>query len=102
MRRRRVIVRFSAGPVWGDGPPQAQPGWDAHEAFIDELVAQGTVVMGGPYSDYGGSMVLLEGIDVEAARRLVDRDPFVRNGVFVLEDVREWTVYVDTLTAPAE
>jgi hypothetical protein len=23
-------------------------------------------------------------------------DPFVQNGVFVIEDVADWTVYVDT------
>jgi uncharacterized protein YciI len=98
VRRRRVIVRFAAGPAWGDGPPEAQPDWDAHERFIDDLVHRGAVVMGGPYADYTGSMVLLEGMSVEEVDRIVAADPFVQNGVFVLDDLREWVVYVDELS----
>jgi hypothetical protein len=31
----------------------------------------------------------------------MDADPFVANGVFVVDDVRDWTIYVDELTPPA-
>ena len=100
MRRKRVIVSFRAGPTWGEGPPQTQPNWDAHEAFVDDLVEGGTIVMGGPLSDHTGAMLLLEGVSTEEARRLVDQDPFVKNKVLVLDDVREWTIFVDRLTPP--
>jgi uncharacterized protein YciI len=94
-----VIVRFRAGPAWGEGPPEQQPDWDAHAEFVDDLTDRGIFVMGGPFSDYSGSLTVLEGVDADEARRLLERDPFVQNGVFVFEDVREWTVYVDELTA---
>jgi len=100
VRRKRVIVRFRAGATWGEGPPQSQPDWDAHESFIDELVERGTIVMGGPFSDHTGAILLLDGVSPEEARRLVDQDPFVKNKVFVLDDVREWTIFVDRLTPP--
>jgi uncharacterized protein YciI len=101
MRRQRIVVRVRAGPTWADGgPPEVQPGWDEHEAFVDALVDQGTIVMGGPLSDYSGSIVILEGITRDDARALMDKDPFVRNGVFMVEDIKEWTVYVDSLTKP--
>jgi uncharacterized protein YciI len=98
MRRARVVVRFRAGPAWTSGPPEAQPGWDEHAAFVDDLVEKGTFVMGGPFADFSGSVSVLEGVDAERARELVAGDPFIANGVFVLEDVRDWTVYVDQLT----
>ena len=94
----RVVVRWRAGPTWTSGPPEAQPAWDEHAGFIDDLIARGTFVMGGPFADYSGSLTLLEGVDEEEARELVSRDPFVANGVFVLDDVRAWNVYVDELT----
>jgi uncharacterized protein YciI len=94
----RVVVRFRAGPTWKSGPPEEQPGWDEHAAFVDELVDRGTFVMGGPFADYSGSLTLLEGVDEAAARELIARDPFVENGVFVVDDVRPWNVYVDELT----
>ena len=55
--------------------------------------------MGGPLADYSGSLSILENVGEDEARELVARDPFVVNGVFVLEDVRAWNVYVDELTA---
>lgn len=93
-----MLVRFCAGPTWASGPPDEQPGWDDHSAFIDELVARGTMVMGGPFTDHSGSLIVLENVGEAEARDLVTQDPFVVNGVFVLEDVRGWSVYVDALT----
>ena len=95
----RVVVRFRAGPTWTSGPPEDQPGWDDHAAFVDDLVARGTMLMGGPLADYSGSLSILENVGEDEAREFVARDPFVVNGVFVLEDVRAWNVYVDELTA---
>jgi uncharacterized protein YciI len=98
MRRQRVVARVKAGPTWKSGPPEAQPGWDEHADFVDALVEVGIFVMGGPFSDYSGSLALLEGISADEARALLATDPFVKNGVFILVDVRDWTVYVDSLT----
>jgi len=55
--------------------------------------------MGGPLSDYSGSVSLLEGLTAAEARELIATDPFVLNGVFVIDSVRDWTVYVDELSA---
>ena len=54
--------------------------------------------MGGPYSDHTGAMVLLEGVTEGEAEELLRADPFVRNGVFEIEDVRSWTIFVDRLS----
>ena len=93
-----MLVRFRAGPTWRSGPPEDQPDWGAHAAFVDGLVARGTMVMGGPFADYSGSLILLENVTEDEARELVAADPFIANGVFVLEDVRASNVYVDELT----
>jgi uncharacterized protein len=94
----RVLVRFRAGPTWTSGPPEEQPGWDEHAAFVDDLIERRIFVMGGPLADHSGSQSVLENVGEAEARELVARDPFVRNGVFVLEEVRSWNVYVDELT----
>ncbi|HEY8843126.1 MAG TPA: YciI family protein [Gaiellaceae bacterium] len=92
------MVRFRAGPTWSSGSVREQPEWDAHAEFVDALIERGTFVMGGPFSDNSGSMSLLEGIDADEARRILEGDPFMKNGVFVLEEIREWTVFVDELS----
>jgi uncharacterized protein len=95
----RVLVTFRAGSTWTSGPPEEQPGWDEHGDFVDALIEKGIFVMGGPLADHSGSINLLENIGEEEARELLAEDPFVQNGVFVLDEVRAWNVYVDELTA---
>ena len=97
--RQRLIVRVKAGPTWKSGGVREQPGWDEHAEFIDALIEKGTFVMGGPFADDSGSLSLLEGVSVDEAKRIIADDPFVENGVFVLDDVREWDVFVDELSA---
>ncbi len=97
--KHRVLVVFGAGPAWGSGPPEEQPRWQEHADFVDALIEQGTFVMGGPFSDYSGSVNLLEGITALEAADLLATDPFVENGVFVVDSIRDWTVYVDELSA---
>jgi uncharacterized protein len=97
--KQRVVVRFRAGPTWISGPSREQQGWNEHAAYVDDLVDRGIFVLGGPLTDNSGAVVVLENVNVEDARRLVDADPFVHNGVFVLESVDEWTVYVDQLSS---
>ncbi len=97
--KHRVLVVFKAGPAWGSGPPEEQPGWQEHADFVDALIERGTFVMGGPFSDYSGSVNLLEGLTAAEAKDLLAADPFVQNGVFVVDSIRDWTVYVDELSA---
>jgi uncharacterized protein YciI len=93
------MVRFRAGPTWSSGSVREQPDWDAHAEFVDALIERGTFVMGGPFSDNSGSMSLLEGVDADEARRILEDDPFMKNGVFELVEIREWDVFVDELTS---
>ena len=37
------------GPAWKHGQPlEAQEGWLAHAGFMDEMAAEGFIVLGGP------------------------------------------------------
>lgn len=94
----RVLVRWRAGPAWTSGPPEEQPGWSEHAEFVDDLIERRIFVMGGPWADYSGSLNLLQNVSEQEARELLVRDPFVATGVFELEDVRAWNVYVDELS----
>ena len=41
-------------------------------------------------------MILLEGVGADEARSILVDDPFILNGVFVFDEIREWTMFVDT------
>jgi uncharacterized protein YciI len=100
LRIPRVVLRVGPGPAWTEGRPEDQPGWDAHAEFIDGLIDRGVFIMGGPWTSRLGSMSIWEGLDAEQVREVMQDDPFMRNGVFELEDVADWTVYVDTRIEP--
>ena len=55
-------------------------------------------MLGGPFADSSGSLVVLEDVTAEEARELLAPDPFLANGVFELADARELLVYVDELS----
>ena len=45
-------VRLVHGPNWDPGRPiREQDGWDEHAAFMDGLVKDGFIILGGPVGD---------------------------------------------------
>jgi uncharacterized protein YciI len=52
--------------------------------------------MGGPWTNRLGSMSIWEGMNADEVLDVMRSDPFVQNGVFLIEDCADWTVYVDT------
>jgi uncharacterized protein YciI len=73
-----------------------QPHWDAHAAFIDGLTDRGLLLAGAPFADESGALNIMacspEELDITSPYA---EDPFVIHGVFVLERVIPWLVFVD-------
>lgn len=67
-----------------------------HLEHIRALDRDGKIVLGGPLlEDDGttpcGSLVVFEADDLQAARAIVERDPYVVDGVFESYDLRGFT-----------
>ena len=86
-----VVVR-RAGPEYDHGRPlEQQSGWDAHAAFMDDLVGAGFIVLGGPLGDEQRIVHAVESESEEAVRATLARDPW--NGShLVVEAVEPWTI----------
>jgi len=72
-----------------------QPLWDAHAAFIDQLVAEGFVLMGGPLVDEDGAMLIVNADDEDEVREKLKNDPWMKHGVLKLESVKRWQIFID-------
>jgi uncharacterized protein YciI len=90
------LVKRAHGPSWDASRlRREQDGWDAHAAFMDELVDDGFVVLGGPVGEGDGHSALLV---VEAEReadvraRLAD-DPWGED-MLTTESVEPWTIFL--------
>jgi uncharacterized protein YciI len=55
--KNTFVIISSAGPNRDlSKGTREQPFWDEHAEFIDRLVAEGSILMGGPLVDEGGSL----------------------------------------------
>ena len=72
-----------------------QPLWDEHAAFIDQLVEDGFVLMGGPLIDEGGSLLILDASNENQVRDKLKNDPWMQHGILKLESIRRWQIFID-------
>jgi uncharacterized protein YciI len=52
---------------------------------MDRLAARGVLVLGGPFTDLSGGLLVLRRVDASEARRIAEHDPAVRAGVLTYE-----------------
>jgi uncharacterized protein YciI len=72
-----------------------QPFWNEHAKFIDQLVDDGFILMGGPLVDEGGSLLIFNAEDENEVRRKLKNDPWTERGILKLESVKRWEIFID-------
>jgi uncharacterized protein YciI len=72
-----------------------QAHWDEHAAFIDALVDDGFILLGGPLPDEGGAVLVVRGADEAAVRERLQDDPWHRHGILHLDGVKRWEIFID-------
>jgi len=76
-----------------------QPFWDEHAAFIDQLVAEGFIMMGGPLVDMRemptGALLIVSAEDEKEVRDKLSNDPWFQKGILKLESVTRWQIFID-------
>src|ERR671934_113253 len=89
-----VILRRS-GPEWDRSRPmEEQSGWPEHAAFMDGLVDDGFVVLGGPLADEVRTAHVVEAESEDAVRATWARDPWSETHLRV-ESIDPWTIRLD-------
>ena len=114
MRRRAVLAlavatAASPGHSAAQGPPPTYfvlmhspgPAWDHAKGFRDQLgIAQhvgymsgfadkGRIVLGGPFLDDSGGMMIFDVPTLDAARAIAEADPTVKSGLLAVK-VKPW------------
>ena len=91
------LVERGKGPLWDHSRGRReQDGWDEHAAFMDALVEDGFIVLGGPIGegDDGDNTLLVIAADDEAAvRARLGEDPWPPE-LLTIESIRPWTVWL--------
>jgi uncharacterized protein YciI len=90
------LVENAKGPAYDHAVARrAQPGWDEHAAFMDDLVADGFVVLGGPIGEGDGenTLLIVEAENEDAVRERLAGDPWFGTTLRV-ESIRQWQIWL--------
>jgi uncharacterized protein YciI len=90
------LVERHKGPAWDHAKPRReQAGWDEHAAFMDGLVDDGFVLLGGPVGEGDGeeAVLVVDAKDEAAVRARLAGDPWPAE-MLTVERVRRWQVWL--------
>jgi uncharacterized protein YciI len=91
-----LVVLRQSGPEFDRSRPlEEQSGWPEHAAFMDGLVEDGFIVLGGPLADDGRVAHAVEAASPEAVRETFARDPWSETHLRV-ESIEPWTIRLDS------
>lgn len=71
-----------------------QAGFAEHAAFMDTLVEEGFIVLGGPI-DEREVLLVVQADSVSAIGERLATDPWIVNGTLTITSVRPWTVLLE-------
>jgi hypothetical protein len=95
-------VRLERGGPWDwSRDLREQDGWDEHARFMDALVDDGFIVLGGPLS---GDREILHAIcatSEQAVRERLAEDNWARDGMLTIKSIEPWTVLLDGRSSAA-
>ncbi len=84
------------GPGWDDSRAiRAQDAWDQHAAFMDELLADGFIVVGGPLGDGSRTLHCVQARDEAEVRSRLAEDPWAAAGLLVVGALERWALWLD-------
>ncbi len=84
------------GPGWDDSRPiRAQDGWDQHAAFMDGLVEDGFILLGGPLGDGSRTLHCVHARDEAEVRRRLAEDPWASAALLEVGTIEPWALWLD-------
>jgi hypothetical protein len=100
MKQLFAVIR-TRGPAWNsERPLEDQADWDAHASFMDALLADGFVVLGGPLAGSPDVLLVVRASDEEEIRSRLAGDVWTRNELLRISRISPWTLRLGSL-APA-
>jgi uncharacterized protein YciI len=92
------VVRLERGGPWDfSRDMREQAGWEEHARFMDGLVADGFILLGGPLEGGRDTLHIVESESEAAIRERLAEDPWAPNGMLRPASIERWTVVLDGL-----
>jgi hypothetical protein len=95
---RLFAVSLARGPNFNDAQPlEQQVDWTAHANFMDALVADGFVLLGGPLESTRDVLLIVRADSPEAIAARLAPDPWHRKDLLRLTRAVPWTLRLGSL-----
>jgi uncharacterized protein YciI len=89
-------VTLTHGPGWDDAVGiREQQAWDEHAEFMDRLVAEGFILLGGPVGDCARTLHVVEASDEDEIRRRLAADPWAGARLLEVDSIEPWALWLD-------
>jgi uncharacterized protein YciI len=90
-------VRLVHGPGWDSSHQiRAQQDWAEHAAFMDGLVADGFIILGGPVGDGEQTLHVVVAADENEIRARLAADPWAVAGLLRIGTIEPWALWLDS------
>ena len=90
-------VRLVHGPGWDPSRQiRDQEAWNEHAAFMDALVDDGFVILGGPVGDGEQTLHVVEAADENAVQERLADDPWAGAGLLQVGTIEPWALWLDS------
>jgi hypothetical protein len=84
------------GPSWDASRPiRDQDAWDEHAAFMDGLVEERLIILGGPLGNGDRTLHLVEATDEGEIKARFGRDPWASMGLLRIDAIEPWALWLD-------
>ena len=93
------VARLAYGGPWDwTKDMREQVGWDEHARFMNDLVASGFILLGGPLEGGRETLHVVSADSEEEVRARLAEDPWAPNGLLTPVSIERWTVLLDRRT----
>jgi uncharacterized protein YciI len=95
-RPQLYVVRVARGGPWDwSRGMREQDGWDEHARFMDGLVEDGLILLGGPLDGDREALHVVDALSEDEIRARFAEDPWAANGMLAVTSVERWTILLD-------
>ena len=90
------VLRLERGGPWDwSRDMREQNGWDDHARFMDDLVDQGSIILGGPLEGDRETMHIVDAPSEKSIRERFATDPWWVNGMLRPVRIERWEILLD-------
>ena len=95
-RKQLYVVRVERGGPWDwSRDMREQDGWAEHARFMNGLVDDGLILLGGPLEGDREALHVVDASSEEEIRARFAEDNWARNGFLTVKSVERWTILLE-------